>query len=396
MITEIKLSELVVGHYVVDIKKQKKAFKLTSSSHIKSTAVINNLRQKGIESVLIDDEKTIVAELDFIQESVETSAEHLSPSEITSEKLQVAREVFNESKVIQQKVFSDAKNGCDLDLSSISAVTNKSVDAIFNNPDSLACIVNIRKKDEYLLEHSISVSIYLSIFSNYLNIDKATAYEMSIGAFLHDVGKIMVPSDILNKPGKLTDNEFFIMKTHANHTADIIKQTTGISNLSYEVAAFHHEKLDGTGYPFQLKADKLSQYCRMMNICDIFDALTANRCYKDGFSRFKAFTILRSLAEKDHHLDSELVEHFIKAIGAYPIGSLVQLSSKKIAIVERKNKIDSMRPGVLSFFNCESNQYQSTEEIDLSSSEDFIVKSVKASDYNLDMEEILDILIKQD
>jgi HD-GYP domain-containing protein (c-di-GMP phosphodiesterase class II) len=236
----------------------------------------------------------------------------------------------------------------------------------------------------------------LSIFSNYLNIDKATAYEMSIGAFLHDVGKIMVPSDILNKPGKLTDNEFFIMKTHANHSADIIKNTTGISNLSYEVAAFHHEKLDGTGYPFQLKADKLSKYCRMMNICDIFDALTANRCYKEGFSRFKAFTILRSLAEKDHHLDSELVEHFIKAIGAYPIGSLVQLSSKKIAIVERKNKVDSMRPGVRSFFNCDNNQYQSTEEIDLSLSEDFIVKGVKASDYDLDMEEILDILIKQD
>lgn len=396
MIIEIKLSELVVGHYVVEIKQQDKAFKLTSSSHIKSTAVITKLKNKGIKTVLIDDEKTIVTEVDIKQASIEISAEHLSPNELTPEKLRVAREIFNESKAIQQKIFSDAKNGCDLDLTSISAVNNKSVDAIFNNPDSLACIVNIRKKDEYLLEHSISVSIYLSIFSNYLNIDKATAYEMSIGAFLHDVGKIMVPSDILNKPGKLTDNEFFIMKTHANHSADIIKNTTGISNLSYEVAAFHHEKLDGTGYPFQLKADKLSKYCRMMNICDIFDALTANRCYKEGFSRFKAFTILRSLAEKDHHLDSELVEHFIKAIGAYPIGSLVQLSSKKIAIVERKNKVDSMRPGVRSFFNCDNNQYQSTEEIDLSLSEDFIVKGVKASDYDLDMEEILDILIKQD
>jgi len=396
MIIEIKLSELVVGHYVVEIKQQDKAFKLTSSSHIKSTAVIKKLKNKGIKTVLIDDEKTIVTEVDIKQASIEISAEHLSPNELTPEKLRVAREIFNESKAIQQKIFSDAKNGCDLDLTSISAVNNKSVDAIFNNPDSLACIVNIRKKDEYLLEHSISVSIYLSIFSNYLNIDKATAYEMSIGAFLHDVGKIMVPSDILNKPGKLTDNEFFIMKTHANHSADIIKNTTGISNLSYEVAAFHHEKLDGTGYPFQLKADKLSKYCRMMNICDIFDALTANRCYKEGFSRFKAFTILRSLAEKDHHLDSELVEHFIKAIGAYPIGSLVQLSSKKIAIVERKNKVDSMRPGVRSFFNCDNNQYQSTEEIDLSLSEDFIVKGVKASDYDLDMEEILDILIKQD
>lgn len=396
MIIEIKISALVVGHYVVEIKQQDREFKLTSPSHIKSIAVINNLRNKGIKSVLIDDDKTIAVELDVRQALVKNPPDHLSSNELTPEKLRIAKEIFSESKVIQQKVFSDAESVCDLDIEPILAVTNKSVDAIFNNPDSLACIVNIRRKDEYLLEHSISVSIYLSIFSSYLNIDKAIAHEMSIGAFLHDVGKIMVPSNILNKPGKLTENEFYIMKTHANHSADIIKRTAGISNLSYEIAAFHHEKLDGTGYPFQLKADKLSRYCRMMTICDIFDALTANRCYKEGFSRFKAFTILRSLAEKEHHLDSELVEHFIKAIGAYPIGSLVQLSSKKIAVVERKNRIDSMRPGVRSFFNCESHEYQDTEEIDLSLSEDYIVKGVKASDFDLDMEEILDILIKQD
>ena len=133
----------------------------------------------------------------------------------------------------------------------------------------------------------------------------------------------------------------------------------------------------------------------MMNICDIFDALTANRCYKEGFSRFKAFSILRSLAKQDLHLDSKLVEHFIKAIGAYPIGSLVQLDSNKIAIVERRNNDDSMRPGVRSFFDCSTNEYQESEEIDLSMNEDFIVKGVKASDFDLDMEEVIEFLIKQ-
>ena len=396
MIIEKQLSELIVGHYIVDIKKQNNALKLASPNHIKSSAVINNLRSKGVKSVLIDDEKTIVVELEAIAEAVENPpSHHLSSNEVTPEKLKIAKQIYNESKAIQTKVFSDAKEGGDLDLAPISEVTNKSVDAIFDNPDSLACIVNIRKKDEYLLEHSISVSIYLSIFACYLNIDKTITQEMALGAFLHDAGKIMVPDNILNKPGKLTDAEFFIMKTHANHTVDILEKTQGISKLSFEVAAYHHEKLDGTGYPFQLKADKLNKYCRMMNICDILDALTANRCYKEGYPRFKAFNILRTLAKDNLHLDSELVEHFIDAIGAYPIGSLVQLNSNKIAIVERKNKVDSLRPGVRAFFNCGENEYQESEEIDLSVNDDFIVKGVKASDFDLDMEDVIEFLIKE-
>ena len=395
MIIEKNLSELIVGHYVIAIKQQKDNLKLASPSHIKSFGVINNLKSKGVQSVLIDGDKTIVVE-EASKIAANNQSVALSPCELTLEKLQLSQQVFTESKAILNKIFSDAKEGVDLDLATILEVTNKSVDVIFNNPDSLACIVNIRHKDEYLLEHSISVSIYLSMFASYLNIDKAIAQEMALGAFLHDVGKIMVPDSILHKPGKLTDDEFYLMKTHANHTVDIFEKTRGFSRLSYEVAAYHHEKIDGTGYPFKIKGDKLSKYCRMMNICDIFDALTSNRCYKEGFPRDKAFSILRSLAKDNLHLDSELVEHFINAIGEYPIGSLVQLNSNKIAIVERKNTVDSLRPGVRSFFNCENNEYQESEVIDLSTDDDFIIKGVKASDFDLDMNEVIDFLIKQD
>lgn len=395
MIIEQEISSLKVGHYVVEIKQQDGKHKLRSPSHIKSTAVLKKLIHKGVKTVLIDDEKTIVVELDNITEIINEPSIQLPANELTPEKLQSAKHVLTESKAILNRAFSDAKNGFDLELEPILQVTNKSVDAIFNNLDSLSCLVNIRKKSEYLLEHSISVSIYLTLFSSYLNIDKAIVYDMAIGAFLHDVGKIMVPDDILNKPGKLTDDEFFIMKTHANHSAEIIKGIEGINNLSYEVAAFHHEKLDGTGYPFRLKANKISKYCRMMNICDIFDALTSNRCYKDGFTHIKAFTILRNLAEGNNHLDSELVEHFIKAIGLYPIGSLVQLNSNRIAIVERRNQSDSTRPGVRLFFDSEKHEYQDTEEIDLSNSDKFIVKAVKASDFSLDMDDVIEFLAKQ-
>lgn len=395
MIIETKLSSLKVGHYVIDIKEQNDSYKLESPSHIKSAAVIANLADKGVKTVLIDDEKTIAAKLNSTSKTTNNASIQLPKNELTPENLNSVKDIISKSKAVLNKTFSDVKTGCDIDLGPIIDVTSSAVDSIFNDVDSLSCLVNIRNKSEYLLEHSTSVSVYLSIFASYLNIDKETVYQMTLGAFLHDVGKVMVPDVILNKPGKLTDDEFFIMKTHANHSADILKETKGISQLSYEVAAYHHEKLDGNGYPFKLKADKINKYCRMMSICDIFDALTADRCYKKGSCHYKAFIILRNLANHHNHLDVDLVEEFIKAIGAYPVGSLVQLNSNRVAIVERRNKSDSLKPGVRLFYDCENNEYQETEELDLSSSDDYIVKGVKASDFDLDMDDVIEFLIKQ-
>jgi len=380
MIIEIQLSELNVGHFVTDIAKQNGTFTLSAPGHIKSINVINNLRSKQVISVLIDDSKTL-------------SPPSKSRAEISAEAKQ-AVEIFNESKDIQKKLFAAALNGTAVDLESVVDVTNKSVDAIFNSPDSLACMINIREKDEYLLEHSVAVSVYMTIFAHYLKMNKKVVHHLSIGAFLHDIGKIKIPDEILNKPGKLTDEEFTIMKTHANHSIDIIKKTPGISKLSLDVAALHHEKLNGEGYPFQVEGKDIHKYGRMIAICDIFDALTANRCYKDGFSHIKSFNILRELA-KSNHLDGKLVEQFIHCIGVFPTGTLVQLESKKLAVVEQRNCNDLTKPKVKSFYSVKLNQYLNTQDIDLAQTDDFIVKGVRAEDFDLDMNTIITMLLME-
>ena len=296
MIVEIKISELLKGHFVVDIAKQRGTFNLTSPGHIKNINVIDNLRNKGVESLLIDDSKTLTfdtASNIIANEKVNTTlvANNTSPVflEITK-----AKKLFNESKNIQRQIFADAQQGRELNLTPVIEITNQTIDTVFKNADALACVINIRKKDEYLLEHSVSVSVLMTIFSRFLKIDKAIIQELSVGAFLHDVGKINIPDKILNKPGKLTDAEFTVMKSHVNHSIKIIESTPGISELSLEVATLHHEKLDGKGYPFNVPKEKITKYGRMIAICDIFDALTANRCYKDGYSHLKSFSILRS------------------------------------------------------------------------------------------------------
>jgi HD-GYP domain-containing protein (c-di-GMP phosphodiesterase class II) len=382
MYEEKIVTNLAVGDYVVKIVKQQGNFSLASAGHIKSQRVIAHLQSKGVELVLIDPTKKL------------STNNKIPERKLLLKEVKQAKAIFEQSKAIQKRIFADALKGVTLDLKPVIEITNKSVDAIFNNPESLACIVNIREKDEYLLEHSVAVAIYMAIFARYLNIEKSIVEQLSIGAFLHDVGKIMIPDEILNKPGKLTDAEFEIMKTHANHSIEIIKKTPNISALSLEVAALHHEKLNGQGYPNQVKGDDISLYGRMIAICDIFDALTADRVYKEGFSHVKAFAILRELAELNH-LDKKLVNQFIKCSGVFPIGSLVELKSKKVAIVEQRNQAEPLKPLVKTFYNAKHQHYIAPKEIDLKKSNDEIVKGVRAKDFNLDMNKIVEMLLMQ-
>jgi len=380
MIVEKQLTELSVGHFVTEIAKQNGTFSLSAPGHIKSNNVINHLKSKNVISVFIDDSKTLLQ-----------ASKNKSKAEITAEVKQ-AVEIFNESKDIQKNLFSSALSGTTVDLKPVLEVTKKSVDAIFNSPDSLACMVNIREKDEYLLEHSVAVSVYITIFAHHLKMSKKVVHHLSIGAFLHDIGKIKIPDEILNKPGKLTDEEFTIMKTHANHSIDIIKKTPGISKLSMDIAALHHEKLNGEGYPFQIEGKNIHKYGRMIAICDIFDALTANRCYKDGFTHDKAFSILLELV-KSNHLDGKLVDQFIQCVGVFPIGTLVQLESKKLAVVEQRNNKNPISPKVRSFYSVKLNQYLNTQDIDLTDTDDFIVKAVRAEEFDLNMNTIIEMLL---
>lgn len=397
MIKEIDISELKAGHFVVDIVKQQGSYNLTSAGHIKNEDVIKNLCKRGVESILIDTNKTKVTKHNKkVTESHKAPALNDNKNIATPiiKEIKQAKKLFHQSKEIQKKVFEDAAHGRELNLAPVIEITNKTISTIFKNPDALACIINIRNKDEYLLEHSTSVSILTTIFAKYLKIDKQIIQQLAVGAFLHDVGKIMIPEKVLNKPSKLTEAEFGIMKTHVNHSIEIIKATPGISEISLEVAALHHEKLDSGGYPFNLPAEKISTYGRIITICDILDALTAHRIYKKGYPHIKAFAILRNLAD-DGQIDKRLVDLFIKCMGVYPVGSLVELNSNKLAIVEERNIEDPINPKVRCFYNAQHHKYTMTEDIDLSKSEDFINKGVKADDFDLNMNKVIEFLLME-
>ncbi|WP_137226987.1 HD-GYP domain-containing protein [Shewanella sp. MEBiC00475] len=401
MLIEHNIADVCVGMYVVEITEPKDTFSLTKPGVLKSERVIEALKRKSVTKLLIDTSKTEV-NIEKVEQKVSRPMTQ-PPRKVTPARFDVkanffnqeivrARQVFNESKDIQKKLFHNAQHGLPLDMDPVQKITAESTDLIFNNPNALSCVINIRNKDEYLLEHSVSVSVLMTMFAVYKKIDKGIVNQLAIGAFLHDVGKIMIPDRILNKPGKLTDEEFHIMKTHASYSIDIMKNTSGISPLSLEVASLHHEKLNGLGYPFGVPAEKITLYGRMISICDIFDALTSNRCYKQGYAQVKAFSILRALAEKNE-LDKDLVDQFIRCMGVYPVGSVVQLESNRLAIVEDHNPKDPIRPLVRPFYHLKPDHFEAGNKIDLATvTDDLIVKCVRADDFNLSMEQIFEYL----
>ncbi|PKH07943.1 HD-GYP domain-containing protein [Moritella sp. Urea-trap-13] len=391
MLIEQDIADISAGTYIEKITVQTGSFRLTTSEWIKNDVVLNKLIELGIKRVLVDTEKF---DAKMAADAAALRANTSGRKQEFSVKMIQAKALISTSKDVQIKLFKHIEEGSEIDLCSVKTLTTELIDTLFTDSDALMCAINIRKKDEYLLEHSFAVSMLMALFCRYLGIEKTIIRELAIGAFLHDIGKIRTPDEILNKPGKLTTDEFGIMKLHVNHSIDIIKSIPGISKISLDVAGLHHEKLNGEGYPYGLSGQQVSRYGRILTICDIYDALTANRCYKEGSTQLKAFGILRSLGQ-DGQLDLSLVNAFIKCMGVYPVGSLVKLNSNRLAIVEGYNQADPIRPKVNSFYSLDKGDFEHSNQIDLSVVDDGIAQSVRADDFNLDMEEIMRFLVSE-
>jgi putative nucleotidyltransferase with HDIG domain len=388
-LTKITLPQLKLGMYVVSIVNPKKNINIKSEGYISSQTTIEKLKKSGIKHLTIDASKTktdaasitVTAPLKKSNKSDTSQQQKVS----FSAEMNNAKVLYNDAKVIQKKLLHDISKDKQLDMESINNTTNAIVDSVFRNEDALACLSRLRVKDEYLIEHSLNVAILMSIFAKHLKIEKSIIEQLALGAFLHDIGKIKVPDNILHKPSKFTDDEYEEMKKHVEYGVEIINQETHISVISHSVVKLHHERIDGNGYPNQVPGEELGPYARMIAIVDSYDAMTANRVYKKGMAPIKAFKILRS--EGNTGYDKELVEQFIQCLGIYPVGTLVKLASGKLGLISALNNNKPLNPFVKVFYNTRLNQAIAIEEIDLSVSKfhDQIESCVRPEDFNLNL-----------
>jgi putative nucleotidyltransferase with HDIG domain len=286
------------------------------------------------------------------------------PDRVTLEQeLPRAREIARQSKVLVQDILEDIRVGQSLDTAGAKQAVSQMVESILDNPDALVCLGQLKNKDQYTAEHALRVCVLALAFGRHLELEEAELNVLGVGAMLHDIGKTKVPTEILNKPGRLTARENELMKLHVAHGVEILEKSAGIPPASVEVARNHHERFDGTGYAAGLKGEQIGLFGSIGAIVDCYDAITSNRAYHTGMSPFDALNRMYTWRAKEFH--PELIEQFIQCMGVYPIGSIVELDTGAVGVVISVNRFRRLRPKVALVLNADKTAFQPFRVLDL-------------------------------
>lgn len=280
------------------------------------------------------------------------------------EELDRAGSIRRQAAGLVRAVMQDARLGIAVEVDRVTPVVEQITESVLRNPSALVGLLQIKNKDDYTFLHSVSVCTLLVAFCRARGMDLATIYQAGMGGLLHDVGKALVPDEILNKTGRLTDEEFAVIRKHPKDGFDILSRTAGIGAVPLDITLHHHERRDGSGYPDKLTKGEISELAQMAAIVDVYDAITADRCYHKGISPSEA---LRKMYEwSKFHFDPGLTREFMKCVGIYPVGTLVLLESGKLGVVVEPHETSLLTPKVNVFYNTKNKLYIRPELIDLS------------------------------
>lgn len=241
-------------------------------------------------------------------------------------------------------VLKSVRRGEGIDVTNVRRCVNACVASIVENPNAMLWLSKLRHRDEYTAEHCLNVGILAIAVGRHLGLERSALETLGLCGMLHDVGKMQVDNSILNKACRLTADEFDLIKTHCLKGKAILERERGVPPEAVEAAWGHHERMDGDGYPHNVKAASLNLCTRIISIVDTYDAITTNRCYDNSRPATEAIRILFS--GRDTQFDGWLVEEFIACLGIYPTGSLVELHSGEGAVVIDSNKTSRLHPKV--------------------------------------------------
>jgi len=277
--------------------------------------------------------------------------------------LSQARELERETKTLIYDIMDDARLGRMVDTERAKRMVAGLVQSVMRNPDALISLNQLKNKDEYTALHSLRVCVLALAFARHLELTDDQLHIVGLGALMHDIGKMRVPNEILNKPGKLTEKEFEIMKTHVPEGVKIAEAGRGVPPAAVELIATHHERVDGSGYTSGLSGEGISLYGQIAAIADCYDAITSDRVYHSGVSAHEALGRLYGWRNINFH--EQLVEQFIQCMGIYPIGSIVELNTGSVGVVVATNRLRRLKPRVALVLNSDKTPFATRKIIDL-------------------------------
>ncbi|MFM2067643.1 MAG: hypothetical protein RLZZ584_2552 [Pseudomonadota bacterium] len=261
-----------------------------------------------------------------------------------------------------QSLYTEARMGKAIDTEGCAPVVDAIIGSVASDPGALVSLVRLKHRDEYTYLHSVAVCTLMVALARALKLPDDEVRRLGLAGMLHDMGKARVPLEVLNKPGRLTDAEFALMKRHPAWGHEILRQGGIECPITLDVCLHHHEKVDGSGYPEALPPERLSLHARLGAICDVYDAITSARPYKAAWDPGDA---IRQMAQWKGHFDPLLFQAFVKTVGIYPVGTLVRLQSGRLAVVAGRGTGSLLTPRVKAFFSTKAMLPITPELIDL-------------------------------
>lgn len=281
-----------------------------------------------------------------------------------AQEIERAARICLQSKKAVKSMFEEARMGNSVDVGGAKLLVQEISDSVTRNPEAIISLARLKTADEYTYMHSVAVCAMMVALAKQLELDEAQTHSAGLAGLLHDLGKALMPMDILNKPGTLTDTEFSIIKNHPVEGHRILLESVKLDPIALDVCLHHHEKVNGSGYPTGLNGEKISHFAKMGAVCDVYDAITSNRPYKSGWDPAES---MRKMAEwSNGHFEARIFQAFVKSIGIYPVGSLVQLTSGRIGVVVEQTGKSLTTPRIKVFFSSKSNMRILPVIVDLS------------------------------
>lgn len=389
---KIKIRDVRLGMFIDNLGGSwlnhpfwKSSFLLDDKNDLKS------LQDCGIDELWIDTAKGLDVEpLEMKESPVPQMVSPASETEVRvslEHELVRARNIQARAKKAVVSMFQEARMGNALKIREAVTLVDEISGSVMRNPGAMLSLARLKNKDDYTYLHSVAVCALMIALGRQRGFEGEELRSLGMAGLLHDIGKIGIPEEVLNKPGRLTDEEFEIIKQHPVQGWEILKSSYDVDEMALDVCRHHHERVDGNGYPDKLSGEALSVFARMGAVCDVYDAITSERCYKDPWEPAVA---LRKMAEwREGQFDEAIFQAFVKTVGIYPTGTLVKLHSGRLGVVTDQTDAGLLKPKIKVFFSGKSRVPIPQEIINLARSQDSIESVEDPARWGFDLSKIV-------